>query len=57
MADDNKVKESAARTILNHAMNSEPSQMKIAVGKEIASRIMSSIAARRVEMGKKLFGN
>ncbi len=57
MAEDNKVKESAARVILNHAMRSEPSQMKIAVGKEIAARIMSSIASRRVVMAKKLFGN
>lgn len=50
------IKLNPVQTILNHAIRSEPSQMKSAVGAEIASRVMNIIQSKRSEVGAKLFG-
>ena len=50
------VKLNPVQTILSHAVRSEPSQMKSAVGAEIASRVMNIIQAKRSDVGAKLFG-
>ena len=42
--------------IIQHAINKEPSQMKNLVNKEIASRVMTGIDAKRADVGAKIFG-
>lgn len=42
--------------IVQHAVNAEPSKLKNLVNKEIASRVMGGIDARRAVIAKKLFG-
>ena len=53
---DETVKLNPVQTILNHAVRSEPSQMKSAVGAEVASRVMNIIQTKRTEIGGKMFG-
>jgi len=46
---------SPAKQIIQHVMNKEPAQMKTIVNKEIASRVMAHIDARRPEVASQLF--
>jgi len=44
------------QSIVQHAINKEPSKLKNVVTKEISSRIMSHIQSKRSDVGSKLFG-
>jgi hypothetical protein len=50
------MKNSPARQIIQHTINKEPAQVKNIVSKEIATRVLSMIDAKRSEVGAKLFG-
>ena len=47
---------SNTQQIVQHIMNKEPSKLKTVVNKEIASRVMGHIDAKRTEVGTNLFG-
>jgi len=51
-----KNEQSIVSQIVTHALNKEPSKLTPLVQKEIASRVMTRIEAKRAEVGKKLFG-
>lgn len=56
MAEEQKQEVPILTQIVQHSVASEPSKLKNLVSKEIATRVMSSIDARRTSIGKKLFG-
>jgi len=58
MADTNNGdKLSNMQNIVKFAIDKKPSQMKSYVNKEIATRVMDRIEAKRSSVGSSLFGN
>ena len=56
MSDDTKVELTNVQQIVQHSMNKEPSMIKNLVSKEIASRVMDRIEARKTDIGSSVFG-
>lgn len=57
--DDNKIEEpklTRTQQIIQHVVDKEPSKMKTLVHKEISSRVMGHIEAKRSIVGADLFG-
>lgn len=57
MNDENKTELTNVQQIVQHAMNKEPSEIKNLVSKEITSRVMGHIEAKKAEVGSAVFGN
>lgn len=51
-----KSNNSGVQQIMQYVLDKEPSKIKDAVEKEIASRVMNSIETRRRKVGSALFG-